>query len=402
MSSDSARLTVAEVEAILAPIDSASTLPRRAFTSEAFFDWERQRITERNWLAACFSAEVSGRGDAIPVDLWGVPIVVLRDDSGGVRAFHNVCAYDGCPVLTEPVRDAEDLVATYHGWRYALNGDLIEAPFFAGRPGNGRDAVPSQHRHLAEIPVAEAVGIVFVDLFPDVAKPTFDQHVAPLLSLLAEVDLDGLKAAVGEDLNVDVFESVIATNWKTVVENDCINILHESFTHELYNRSLVVPRVAADGTPLFQAEIDGDLIGFSYAAKDAAGTYPEIDIPHIGNDGRPKRGFFVQFHPNVSLAMTSTVVAPILQFPEASDRTRVRGATLVRSQAAGPEYADRRSVVDDLFVAAAAEDRAVIEAVQQTRSSPTRDGGFYSPFWDQPHHALSIRIVHDLIDQEVR
>lgn len=389
-------LTEAELTAIRAPIEAARTLPGRAFTSEEYFDRERRRIAERNWLAACFAEEVPDAGDARPIDLWGLPIVVARDRSGALRAFHNVCAYDGCPVLAENVQGAEALTAAYHGWSYGLDGELVDAPFWAGPPGNAADSVAPEHRRLVEIDIAEAVGIAFVDLFPDVAKPAFDDHVAPLLALLDQVAVDNLRLARGHGGEPDVFETSIRANWKTFVENDCLNILHESFTHDLYRASPEVPRVTADGEPRFEVECDGNVIGFSYAEADVASTYPEIDLPHIGVSGRPTRGLFAQLYPNVSIALMPTLVAPILQFPERAGLTGVRGGSLVHADAADPARAAAREPADGLFADAATEDIAVIEGIQAVRASPARDSGFYSPFWDRPHYEFSKRVTADL------
>jgi len=389
-------LTEAELAATRAPIETARTLPGRAFTSEEYFDRERRRIAERNWLAACFAEEIPDAGGARPIDLWGLPIVVARDRGGALRAFHNVCAYDGCPVLTENVQGTEALTAAYHGWSYGLDGELVDAPFWAGPPGNAADSVAPEHRRLVEIDTAEAVGIVFLDLFPDVAKPAFDDHVAPLLALLDQVAVDDLRLARGHDGEPDVFEASIRANWKTFVENDCLNILHESFTHDLYRASPEVPRVTADGHPRFEVECDSNVIGFSYAEADAAGTYPAIDLPHIGVSGRPTRGLFAQLYPNASIALMPTLVAPILQFPERAGLTRVRGGSLVHADAAGPGHAAAREPADGLFADAATEDIAVIEGIQAVRASPVRDTGFYSPFWDRPHYEFSKRVAADL------
>ncbi|MDG2211768.1 MAG: aromatic ring-hydroxylating dioxygenase subunit alpha [Acidimicrobiales bacterium] len=389
-------LTDAELAALRAPIETARTLPRRAFTSEEYFDRERRRIAERNWLAACFGDEIPDAGDARPIDLWGLPIVVVRDRSGVLRAFHNVCAYDGCPVLTENVQGAEALTAAYHGWSYSLDGELVDAPFWAGPPGNAADSVAPEHRRLVEIGIAEAVGIVFVDLFPDVAKPAFDDHVAPLLALLDQVAVDDLRLARGSDGEPDVFEASIRTNWKTFVENDCLNILHESFTHDLYRASPEVPRVTPDGSARFKAECDGNVMGFSYAETDVVATYPEIDLPDIGTSGPLTRGLFAQLYPNVSIAMIPTMIAPVLQFPERAGLTRVRGASLVHLDVAGPAHAAARATANDVFADAAAEDIVVVEGIQAVRASPARDTGFYSPFWDRPHYEFSKRVAADL------
>ena len=388
-------LTEAEAEAIRRPIGEARTFPRRAFTEHGFFALEQERIAERNWLAACFSDEIPNPGDSHAIDVWGVPIFVVRGPDGEIRAFHNVCPYDGCPVVTSPVKGAADLRVAYHGWRYDLFGRLVDAPYWAGPPGNGIDDVPLEHRALQEIRCGVSVGVVFVNAGSRPAD--LSDHTGPLERLLEDFELDDLGTATDESGAVEVFESVLATNWKTFADNDCLNILHESFTHAMYAASPEIPRVGPDGVPKFEVVSTGNVFGFSYAESDVRDTYPPIDLPHIGRGRRPQRGFFLQIYPNLSVAVMDTLIAPVIQFPEGADRTGVRGVTLVRSQAAGPEFVDRRRAADELFAEAAEEDAAVMESVQRSRRSPVRDQGFYAPFWDEPQHLFANRILDDLL-----
>ncbi len=389
------KLTAKEVGSIRQPIELARTLPRRAFTSPDFFEWERSRIAERNWLAACFADQIPDPGDGLPIDVWGIPLVAVRGLDHRIRTFHNVCPYDGCPVAMAPFRGTSELRVTYHGWRYDLKGRLLDAPYWAGRFGNGFDTVPHQHRALTEVACGVHLGVLFVNLFS--TPTTLAAHVEPLKELLYEFDLEDLRATTDEAGQIEIFESLPAANWKTFAENDCLNILHESFTHELYAASPDIPRVSVDGTPKFEVVARGNLFGFGYREADVAQTYPTIDIPHLGRGHRPERGFFLQLYPNLSLAVMDTLIAPIIQFPERVDQTRVTGATLVRTEAAGPAGLPQRRAADDLFATAAAEDTAVIEAIQQNRRSPGRDQGFYAPFWDKPHYLFTNRVLDDLL-----
>ena len=388
-------LTKAEAEAMRRPIGQARTFPRRAFTSPDFFALEQERIAERNWLAACFSDEIPDTGDALPIGVWGLPIFVVRGGDGRIRAFHNVCSYDGCPVVNSPLKGAVDLRVAYHGWRYDLRGRLIDAPYWAGPPGNGLDEVPFGHRDLTELQCGVFLGVVFVSVAPSPAE--FADHIGPLAEVLGGLALDDLGTATNQAGGIEVFESAHATNWKTFADNDCLNILHESFTHAMYAASSKIPRVSPDGVPLFEVVAAGNTFGFSYAEADVAGTYPPLDLPHIGRGRRPERGYFLQIYPNLSIAVMDTLVAPVIQFPEAVDSTRVRGASLVRASAAGPDHAHVLRESDELFAVAAEEDAAVMEAIQRSRRSPARDQGFYAPFWDEPQYLFANRILDDLL-----
>ena len=82
----------------------ARGLPASIYTSDGFFALEQRRLFPRTWTGVAFDADVPAPGDAVPVSVAGVPIIILRDRSGAVRAFHNVCRHRATIVLTEPCR----------------------------------------------------------------------------------------------------------------------------------------------------------------------------------------------------------------------------------------------------------------------------------------------------------
>lgn len=389
-------LSAEEIQSIRAPIESARTLPRRAFTSGEFFDREMTTIFHRNWVGLCPAGHIASVGDAFPIDAFGLPLLAVHGHDGQVRVFHNICPYDGCLVATEPSSGVSRLTVPYHGWTYGLTGELLEAPYWDGDPQSGIEVVPAEHRTLVEVASGVAFGLVFIDLSGRAG--TLENHLQPLRDLLVAYDIEGIELGVDESGAADVFVDEAATNWKTVAENDCLNILHESFTHALYAASPDVPRVDDDGNPLFMVVDTGNVLGFSYLESDVANTYPPMDLPHIGRDGAPEHGYFLQLYPNVSIAVMSTLVAPNVQLPAAPDRTVVRGTTLLRPGARGPADLSKVEGVAAGFAMAAAEDGAVTAAVQVGRRSPACEQNFYSPFWDQPHYRFTNRILRDLLD----
>ena len=69
----SIELTPEELESIRAPIERASTLPARAFTSTGFFEIEMARIFCRRWMAVGFEVTLSEPGDMRPIEILGQP-----------------------------------------------------------------------------------------------------------------------------------------------------------------------------------------------------------------------------------------------------------------------------------------------------------------------------------------
>jgi phenylpropionate dioxygenase-like ring-hydroxylating dioxygenase large terminal subunit len=54
--------------------------------------------------------------------------VVLRDEQGEIRAFYNVCQHRGNRIFTNESGSVRQVACPYHGWRYALDGALVEVP----------------------------------------------------------------------------------------------------------------------------------------------------------------------------------------------------------------------------------------------------------------------------------
>lgn len=72
-------LTKEQMEEIRAPIERARTFPREAFTSEGFYELEVENIYSRDWIAVAFESDVPASGDLVPVELCGIPLIILRD-----------------------------------------------------------------------------------------------------------------------------------------------------------------------------------------------------------------------------------------------------------------------------------------------------------------------------------
>ena len=117
-------LTPAAIEAINRPTAEAVCLPNAAYTSAEFLDAERTALFRERWAFAALGAQVPDRGDALPVTVAGLPLLVLRDEKGAIRVFHNVCRHRGMQLVTKPQKRRPKLVCGYHSWTYELDGRL--------------------------------------------------------------------------------------------------------------------------------------------------------------------------------------------------------------------------------------------------------------------------------------
>jgi phenylpropionate dioxygenase-like ring-hydroxylating dioxygenase large terminal subunit len=126
------------------------------YRSQARFEAEI-RLMRRLPVAFCPEAALSEPGAYVARLSAGVPIVVVRDLQGQVRAFRNACRHRGMQ-LAEGAGCTKIFRCTYHGWAYRLDGKLEYIPDQHGFP----DLDKEQHGLVPVHDVSVHSGLVFV------------------------------------------------------------------------------------------------------------------------------------------------------------------------------------------------------------------------------------------------
>ena len=106
--------------------------PVENYASQARFDAER-RLMRRLPIPFCPVAALPEPGSYIARQSAGVPIVVVRDEQGTIRAFRNACRHRGMQ-LAEGTGCTKIFRCNYHGWAYRLDGRLEYVPHEHGFP----------------------------------------------------------------------------------------------------------------------------------------------------------------------------------------------------------------------------------------------------------------------------
>jgi len=76
------------------------------------------------------NCELPAPGDWRLVRVGTQSLVLLRDESSGLRAFHNTCRHRGSVLCTEAQGNfaRQRIVCPYHAWTYDLGGRLVATP----------------------------------------------------------------------------------------------------------------------------------------------------------------------------------------------------------------------------------------------------------------------------------
>ncbi|MEE4360464.1 MAG: aromatic ring-hydroxylating dioxygenase subunit alpha [Pseudomonadales bacterium] len=191
-------------------------LPPEAYYRQDWFLREQRQLFGRTWNFVGETRDLRAPGDFLTADVGGGPIVVVRDDDGMLRAFHNVCRHRGAKLL-DARGNCSAIVCPYHRWRYGLDGSLDNVPQQATQlPALDRDAWG-----LLPVALAEWKGLLFVN--PDGGAPAFEDWLAGMPEIIGAFEPERLQV-----LTEGVYE--FNANWKFYIENH-VDWYHLWYTH---------------------------------------------------------------------------------------------------------------------------------------------------------------------------
>jgi glycine betaine catabolism A len=159
----------------------------------------------RHWIYVGLDIDIPEPGDVFKVDIGLSSILLVRDDDGKARAFHNVCRHRGSRIIDVEKSSVGALVCPYHNWTYELTGELTYAAHMGER-------IDRCALGLKPVSLRGIGGMLFVCLS---AQPPQDmEYVASALEpRLGPYDLRETKIAH----EVDIIEN---GNWKLAVDNN--------------------------------------------------------------------------------------------------------------------------------------------------------------------------------------
>jgi phenylpropionate dioxygenase-like ring-hydroxylating dioxygenase large terminal subunit len=149
-------------------------IPYERYTSPSFFQREIDRLWTRVWQWACREEHITGPGDYIVYDIGPYSILVVRTESGQIKAYRNSCMHRGTK-LKPSFSDgsASEIRCSYHGWTWNLDGTLKSMPCSWDFPH-----VDAKKFALSEVRVETWGGFVFINLDPNAAA--LQDYLQPL------------------------------------------------------------------------------------------------------------------------------------------------------------------------------------------------------------------------------
>ena len=108
---------------------SRKGLPAWTYNNDELTELEMEQIFLRNWMFVAHVSDLPNIGDYQCLAMANERAVVVRDQDGQVRAFHNVCRHRASRVVAdEKGHCGKAFICPFHGWSYNLDGTLKNIP----------------------------------------------------------------------------------------------------------------------------------------------------------------------------------------------------------------------------------------------------------------------------------
>jgi choline monooxygenase len=182
------------------------TIPWGWYTDPTVLGLERERIFRRSWQYVGLTSDVGEPRSFGTTAVGDVPVVLVRDEEGTLRAFLNVCRHRGSLVCEGSGRRAT-LQCPYHAWTYGLDGRLLSAPRSEREGGIDPDELG-----LVQLRLETWGPFAFVNPDPDCAPLAEFLEDVPERIAEAGIDVDALRF-------LSRAESEYEANWKICAEN---------------------------------------------------------------------------------------------------------------------------------------------------------------------------------------
>ena len=362
------------------PVDTARGLPNAHYIDPDCFEVEKQKVLISGWAGLAVADDVPAIGDAKPVTFLGIPLLLIRDRTGQVRVFQNICRHRGMILVDKPRKIEGAIRCPYHSWCYSTDGALVATPHVGGPGHNTHDAIDKATLGLIEVRSHIWLNTVFVNIDGN-AAPFADMH-ADLIARWRDFDQDMYHG--GGDSR---FTLSVKTNWKLAVENYCESY-HLPWVHpglNSYSRledhyNIVEPgKFSGQGTYVYR-QLKGD----------DGDTFPDF----AGLDAKwDTGGEYLTVYPNVLLGVQRDHAFVIILEPKGHDMTHEH----VHLYYAAPGTNDAlRAKNSAQWKEVFEEDIFVVEGMQRGRQAPAFDGGRFSPAMDGPTHCFHAWVAEKL------
>lgn len=354
-----------------------ATLPSSWYLEKAVYELEREHIFMREWFCAGREQSIPEPGDHKVIDVCGESILLVRNSTGKLNAFYNVCRHRGAQLCVAQTQASTDndvnlkggvigknrIVCPYHAWRYDLDGQLLSAPHMGEDIG-----FKAANIKLHSVACETWGGFVFLNLSPESAS-LFSSHIGSIAERFKRYPLADLITAKKISYSVKA-------NWKVLCEN----------YNECYHCGPVHPELCKI-VPVFK-EAGGAGLDWEKGVphRDGAttfsvtGTTDRRPFPDLNKDEQTHHNGDL-LYPNLFLSLAADHVAAFVLRPISACETHIDCYFLFEQFETQKPSFDPTDAID-FWDLVNKQDWAICERVQMGMGARVHKQGVFSPMED--------------------
>ena len=380
-----------KLESVNKPIESANGLPNECYINKDYLIYEREKVFLNKWTVIGVGSSIPKVGDAIPYNLLGIPLIILRDKKMKIRVFHNVCSHRGFKLLDKPCNLKNVVRCPYHSWSYDFEGNLVATPHIGGLNIHNSEKFEKKNSSLKSVKTKVWMDIIFVNINSNEIE--FEEYIKPLEQRWSKfINKDDQKLIV-HSIDHGYFNLEVKCNWKFAIENYCESYHLPTIHPELNKVSNINDHYHIQGLPNRFAG-QGTLV---YNPRFKS----KLKFPCFPSWPKDKENIaeYVALFPNVMLGIHKDHFYAYWLEPVSNEYTKEHMEIYyVGNEAANSKkFKSLRRQNFELWKGVQSEDLNIIEGMQEGRNSPSYNGGNFSPKMDNPTHHFHKWVASNLM-----
>ena len=372
-------------------IEKAHGLPNECYTSKDYTLIERKKLFEDKWIVAGVASSIPEIGDVKPIDILGMPILILRNKQNEVKVFHNVCSHRGVKLVSKSGKINSLIRCPYHSWSYSLDGELMATPHIGGMNKHSADGFDKSKSNLKEIRSYIWLDLIMININQN--EMSFEEYIKPLSDRWEKFWPIKDRELIHHSNDFGYFKLNAKCNWKFAIENYCESY-HLPWVHpglnsyskieDHYHIQGLPNRFAGQGTVVYNPQFKG-----------------KEKLPSFPNWPKDKENIaeYVALFPNVMLGIHKDHYYAYWIEPISHEFTLEHMELYyVGEQAAqANKFKSLRKQNHKQWEDIQKEDVDIIQGMQTGRNSPSYNGGNFSPVMDNPTHHFHKWVAQNLI-----
>ena len=380
-----------KLDIVSKPIKDAHGLPNECYTSKEYTLIERKKLFEDKWMVIGVASSLPNVGDAKPVDILGMPILLVRGKDKKIRVFHNVCSHRGLKLVTKSGNIKNVIRCPYHSWSYNFDGELVATPHIGGMNIHQTKDFERSKSNLKEIRSYIWLDLIMININNN--EMSFEEYIKPLSDRWEEFWPIKDRELINHSNDFGYFKLNANCNWKFAIENYCESY-HLPWVHPGLNSYSKIEdhyhihgfpnRFAGQGTVVYNPRFEG-----------------KEKFPCFPNWPKNKENIaeYVALFPNVMLGIHKDHYYAYWLEPINHEFTleHMELYYVGEEAANSKKFESLRKQNHKQWEDIQKEDVDIIQGMQIGRNSPVYNGGNFSPVMDNPTHHFHKWVAQNLI-----